>query len=80
MALISASCHYGGNIIHTIAIPQVSAAIAWPMGQAANIWSYIWGVLYGEFKGSSKKTYIILLSGILLFVVGVILLSINIYW
>lgn len=79
MALISASCHYGGNIIHTIAIPQVSVAIAWPMGQAANLWSYIWGVLYGEFKGSSRKTYLILLSGILLFVVGVILLAINIY-
>jgi len=80
MAFISAVCHYGGNIIHTLAIPQVSMAIAWPMGQSANVWSYLWGLVYREFKGSSKKTYCLLAAGILLFVVGVILLSINIYW
>lgn len=80
MALISAFAHYGGNIIHTIAIPVVSVAIAWPMGTTSNIWSYIWGLGYGEFKGCSKKTYAILFSGMILFFAGVVLLAINMYW
>ena len=80
LAMISAFCHYGGNIIHTIAIPAVSTAIAWPMGTIGNLWTYIWGILYGEFKGSSKKTYAILGGGILLFILGVILLATFVYW
>ena len=79
MAAIAAFCHYGGNIIHTIAIPSVSAAIAWPMGTTSSVWSYLWGLLYKEFKGASKKTYVMLFSGIVLFFVGVFLLAINLY-
>lgn len=79
MALISASCHYGGNIIHTIAAPILSMAIAWPMGNSFHMWSYIWGIGYGEFRGASKRTYMVLIGGMSLFVVGVLLLSLSIY-
>ena len=49
------------------------------MGTTSSVWSYLWGLLYKEFKGASKKTYVMLFSGIVLFFVGVFLLAINLY-
>lgn len=76
-ASIAACCHFGGNVLHAIFAPVVSVAIATVIGNSYHCWSYIWGLIYGEFKGTSKKTYAILFSGMLLFVAGVVLLSIN---
>ena len=80
MAFISGFCHYGGNVVHTVAIPVLSMAIAGPMSTVSNMWSYFWGILYGEFKGSKKKTVIILSSGLLLYVIGILLFCMNLYW
>ena len=77
LAAIAAFCHFGGNVLHAIFAPVVSVAIATVIGNSYHCWSYIWGLIYGEFKGTSKKTYAILFGGILLFVAGVILLSFN---
>lgn len=77
LASIAAFCHFGGNVLHAIFAPIVSVAIATVIGNSYHCWSYVWGLIYGEFKGTSKKTYTILFSGILLFVAGVILLSVN---
>lgn len=77
LASIAAFCHFGGNVLHAIFAPVVSVAIATVIGNSYHCWSYIWGLIYGEFKGTSKKTYGILFGGILLFVAGVILLSVN---
>lgn len=77
LASIAAFCHFGGNVLHAVFAPVVSVAIATVIGNSYHCWSYVWGLLYGEFKGTSKKTYGILFSGILLFVAGVILLSVN---
>lgn len=77
LASIAACCHFGGNVLHAIFAPVVSVAIATVIGNSFHCWSYIWGLIYGEFKGASKKTYVILFDGMLLFVAGVILLSIN---
>lgn len=77
LAAIAAFCHFGGNVLHAIFAPVVSVAIATVIGNSYHCWSYIWGLIYGEFKGTSKKTYGILFGGILLFVAGVILLSFN---
>lgn len=78
LALIAAFCHFGGNVLHAVAAPVVSVAIATAMGNSYHVWSYLWGLLYGEFRGASRKTYAILLCGIALFVVGVLLLSFNV--
>lgn len=77
LAAIAAFCHFGGNVLHAIFAPVVSVAIATVIGNSYHCWSYIWGLIYGEFKGTSKKTYAILFGGMLLFVAGVILLSVN---
>lgn len=78
MAFIAACCHFGGNILHSIASPVISVAIATAMGNSYHVWSYLWGIGYGEFKGASTKTYVVLGTGILMFIVGVLLLSFNI--
>lgn len=78
LALISSICHFGGNVLQSIFAPVIGVAIASPMGVAYNVWAYFWGLVYGEFRGSSKKTYAILASGVLLFVAGVLLLTTNI--
>lgn len=78
MALIAACCHFGGNVLHAIAAPVISVTIATAMGNSYHVWSYLWGLVYGEFKGACRKTYLLLVVGILLFVAGVLLLSFNI--
>ena len=78
LAFISAVCHFGGNVLQSIFSAVISVAIATPMGTAYNVWSYFWGVLYGEFKGSSKRTYAVLILGVLFFIGGVLLLTSNI--
>ena len=77
LASVAAFCHFGGNVLHAVFAPVVSVAIATVIGNSYHCWSYIWGLLYGEFKGTGKKTKGILFGGILLFVSGVILLSVN---
>lgn len=75
MALIAAFCHFGGNVLHAIAAPVVSVAVATPLGFSFSMWSYVWGLFYGEFKGAKKRTYITLASGIALFIAGIAVLS-----
>lgn len=78
LAGIAALCHFGGNILHAIFAPVLSITIATAMGNSYHVWSYVWGLVYGEFKGASLKTYGILGSGVLMFLAGVLLLSWNI--
>ena len=78
MAFVAAFCHFGGNVLHAIAAPVISITIAVTMGNSYHIWNYLWGIFYGEFKNSSVKTYIFLISGIALFMAGVLILSLNI--
>lgn len=78
MAIISAFCHFGGNLLNAVASPVVSVVIATGIGYSYGIWSYLWGMVYGEFSGSKKKTLLVLGMGILLFVVGISILTLNI--
>ena len=78
LAGIAALCHFGGNILHAIFAPVISVTIATAMGNSYHVWSYFWGLLYGEFKGATLKTYGILGLGVLMFLTGVLLLSWNI--
>lgn len=75
MAFLSAIGHYGGNVINAIVSPSLSVAISWPMSNSFSMWSYSWGLLYGEYRGARKQTYITLTSGIVLSVIGLLLFS-----
>lgn len=77
--LISGAAHYGGNLLNVIATASISAPIAFLIGKTVDFWTYLWGLWYGEFRGSSKKTMKILYSGFLVYIFGVFLLMYSIY-
>lgn len=62
--------HYGGNIIHTFAASFLSAAIAFPLGITSGLWTQMWGLVYGEFRGSPPKAYAALFGGVVLYIIG----------
>ena len=79
MGCISGMCHYGGNILNILATPVISVAVAFLMGRTGSMWTYIWGIVYGEYRGARKRTYATLFGGILLFIGGVLLLTYGLY-
>lgn len=76
LGVIAACCHFGGNVMSILAMPAISATLSFIFGRSAAVWTYFWGILYGEFSGSRKKTYIVLASGIGLFFVGIALVGV----
>lgn len=79
LGLICGVCEYTGMILYSISSPVLSMAIAWPLMATNFVWGYVWGFLYGEFKGASRRTYIVLISGVCLFISGVIMITQFIY-
>ena len=73
--IYSGLAHYGGNIIHTFATRSLSSVVSWPLGITSGLWTQMWGLVYGEFKGSPKKTYVYLFSGILCYLIGAFVIS-----
>lgn len=73
--IISGFAHYGGNIIHTFATRQLSSVVSWPLGVTAGLWTQMWGLIYGEYKGSPIKTYLYLASGIISYLIGAVIIS-----
>ena len=51
-SLIAALAHYGGNLINAYATGALTAAVSWPLGTSSQLWTYVWGVATGEFKGA----------------------------
>ncbi len=76
--IISGLFHYGGNIIHTIGTTAISPVISWPLGMTQGLWTQFWGLVYGEFKGASRRVYALLFAGIGLYLVGAFLISIQV--
>lgn len=74
-ALIGGICCLGGDLLHNIASPIVSVAIAWPLSNLSGVWQYFWGVLSGEFKGAGFKAKVLLSAGVSLFILGVVWLA-----
>ncbi len=68
--IMSGLFHYGGNIIHTFATGVLSSAISWPLGLTAGIWTQLWGIKYGEFKGAPKRAYLFQTCSFLFYVLG----------
>lgn len=79
MAALSSIAHYGGNVLHAVAAPTVGLALAWPLGQTAAVWAYIWGLVSGEFVGVSRRVYVMLALGLGLFALGILILAFSIY-
>ncbi|HUF36982.1 MAG TPA: hypothetical protein VMN57_00535 [Anaerolineales bacterium] len=70
LAVFSAVFHYGGNIIHTFATAFLSAVISWPLGLTGGLWTQLWGLVYGEFRGVDRRALLALGLSILLYLVG----------
>jgi hypothetical protein len=73
--ILSGLAHYGGNIIHTFGTAYLSSAVSWPLGVTSTLWTQIWGLVYGEFRGASRKIYITLFSGILFYLIGAYIIA-----
>jgi len=68
--IISGLAHYGGNIIHTYSTAFLSSAVTWPLAITMGLWTQMWGLVFGEFKGSPRKAYAFLFSAIILYIIG----------
>ncbi len=73
-SIIAAGCHYGGNIINAFASGALTAAVSWPLGTTAQLWTYVWGLATGEFKGAPRKSYLLIACGGALYVFGILYL------
>jgi hypothetical protein len=62
--------HYGGNIIHTFGTAFLSSAISWPLGITSGLWTLVWGLVYGEFKGAPGRAYVALIAALALYITG----------
>jgi hypothetical protein len=78
LGILSALAHYGGNIIHTIGTTALSPVISWPLGVTMGLWTQFWGLVYGEFKGASRRAYALLFTGIGMYLLGAYLISIQV--
>ena len=68
--IMSGLFHYGGNIIHTFATAFLSSVVSWPLGVTSNLWTQVWGFVYGEFRGFPKKVYFFVFAGFAFYLVG----------
>lgn len=68
--VISGLFHYGGNIIHTFATGVLSSAVSWPLGLTSGVWTQLWGIKYGEFKGAPKMAYALQAAGFVCYILG----------
>lgn len=74
--LISALCHYGGNMISIYSMPGLTATLSFLYGRSSSLWTYFWGLFYREFVGAKKKTLVVLSVGLALYFVGMALIGI----
>lgn len=75
MITISAVVHYAGNILHAFATRVLSAVVSWPLGITCGLWTQIWGLAYGEFKGAPPKAYRLLAAGVVCYLLGSAVIS-----
>ena len=75
LGILSGVAHYGGNIIHTFATRNLSAVVSWPLGFTGGLWTQVWGLAFGEFKGSPRRGYFLLFAGFASYIIGVFIIS-----
>lgn len=79
LSCLCGACHYGGNCLHVLSSATISTAVSWLLGRLGNAWTYIWGLVHKEYKGASKKTYVVLALGICIYALGIYLLANSFY-
>lgn len=75
LGLIAGFCHYGGTILQIYALPPLSAPVSSLLIRTSSVWTFFWGILYGEYKGASKKVIQWLAAGIALYLIGTVYLT-----
>lgn len=70
LGCISGVCHYSGNVLHAIASTNLSTVVSWPLGLTSGLWTQVWGLIYGEFRGAPRTAYIFLFLAIILYLGG----------
>ena len=73
--IFSGLFHYGGNVIHTFATGVLSSAVSWPLGLTAGVWTQLWGIKYGEFRGAPKKAYLFQACSFACYILGAFFIS-----
>ena len=73
-SVIAALAHYGGNLINAFATGALTAAVSWPLGTTSQLWTYVWGVATGEFKGAPRRSYLLIAAGAALYFAGILYL------
>jgi hypothetical protein len=73
--IISGIFHYGGNIIHSFASAFLSTVIAFPLAMLGGLVTQMWGLLYGEYKGSSRKAYYYLAGSFIFYMIGAYIIA-----
>ena len=73
-SLIAAGAHYGGNIINAFATGVLTAAVSWPISTTSYLWTYVWGLITGEFKGAPRRSFLMLAAGAALYLAGILYL------
>ena len=79
MALGAGICHYGGNLMQIYALPLLSAPVSNLLLKTSSLWTYLWGVVYGEYKGAIRKSKLYLALGIGAYAVGIVILTYALY-
>ena len=75
--IMSGLFHYGGNIVHAFAAGTLSTAVAFPLGLTAGLWTQLWGIRYGEFKGAPRAAYILQAGSFACYIVGASLIVVR---
>ena len=73
-AAIAAGGHYGGNTINAFATGTLTAAVSWPVGANSQLWTFVWGLIMGEFKGAPRRSYVLIATGAVLYIAGILYL------
>lgn len=75
--LISAASwvHYSGNVLHAFATRQLSSTLSWPLGMTSGLWTQLWGLVYGEYKGAPAKAYWYLAASVFSYTAGAFIIS-----
>jgi len=61
------------------ALPLLSAPVSNLLLKTSSLWTYLWGVVYGEYKGAIRKSKLYLALGIGAYAVGIVILTYALY-
>jgi hypothetical protein len=57
-------------------MPGLTATLSFLYGRSSSLWTYFWGMFYGEFAGAKRKTLVVLSVGLSMYFVGMALIGI----